>query len=324
MTIELDTTSDGKFVPVLLSGANNRVRRARDVTSQKEDEPPPSTLFSAVFSRAGMRRTKPTIVISGRWLLARCCLGLLLASGSAQAMCPVGPGSSVNVTYIDTMTTRTFEVFDGGPLDLNPNSREIFANFEFGATVPPPQPWVANGTVKAISNADGFAETLLTNVLIENVGGPVSDVQIIAEHCFDNQITIPMSFDAPVDGALLNTANGIINARAELLYFARVNGVDLSGSFTETHVGQGPFPFAHLLGPTSVEMLPPRASQAHWLRFYLDGTGDAIRLDNSALIQPAIPGLSVLSMPSILTMSALLLVAGFGALLVHARMRPAR
>ncbi len=271
-----------------------------------------------------MRRTEPATVISARWLLAPCCLGLLLASGSAQAVCPVGPGSSVSVTYHDTMITETLEVFDGGALDLNPNSREILVNFEFGAVLPPPQPWIANGTVKAASDADGFAETLLTSVLIENVGGPVDDVQIIAEHCFDNQITIPMSFDAPVDGALLNTANGIINARAELHYVALVNGVGLSGAFTESPAGQGPFPFAHLLGPTSVEMLPPRASQAHELRFYLDGTGDAIRLDNSALIQPATPGLSVLSMPSILAMSVLLMVAGFATLAFHARTRSAR
>ena len=58
--------------------------------------------------------------------------------------------------------------------------QEITANFEFGAAITPPQPWNANGTVEAVSNESGFAQTLLTNLMIENVGGPVDDVEIVA------------------------------------------------------------------------------------------------------------------------------------------------
>ena len=241
-----------------------------------------------------------------------CCLWLLLGMESAHAACPAGPGSSVSVTYHDTFTTDTYEVFDGDPQDLDPLPRAVIAHFEFGAAAPPPQDWVATGTVKAVSYPDGYANTLLTDVLIENVGGPVDDVQIIARHCFDNQITVPMSFKAPVDGAILNTLDGIIDARAELEYAARVNDVGLSGAFTATGLGLGPFPFNHLLGPTEIQMLPPRASQSHWLRFYLDGTGDAIRLDNSALIEPDTAGVPVGSVSSILSVAGLLLASGLG------------
>ena len=265
-----------------------------------------------------------TTVLAGRALPALCCFGLLLGMGSAQAVCPAGPGSSVSVTYHDTFTTHTYEVFDGGPQDLEPLPRAVTANFEFGATVTPPQDWIATGTVKAISYPDGYAQTLLTHVLIENVGAPVDDVQIIARHCFDNQITVPMTFKAPVDGAILNTLDGIIDARAELEYAATVNDVGLSGAFTATGLGLGPFPFNHLLGPTAVQMLPPRASQSHWLRFYLDGTGDAIRLDNSALIEPDTAGLPAGSVPSILSVAGLLLAVGLGVRAYGARTRIAR
>lgn len=245
------------------------------------------------------------------------------APESSQAACPAGPGSSVSVTYFDTMTSHTVEFFDGGPGDLNPNAREITANFEFGAAITPPQPWNANGTVEAVSNESGFAQTLLTNLLIENVGGPVDDVEIVAQHCFDNQITIPMPFEAPVDGAILNTATGIVESLAELHYSALVNDVSLSGAFVASGVGQGPFPFVHLLGPTSVQLLPPRASQTHTLRFYLDGPGDAIRLDNSALIRPASANLSTGSTPSILVVSALLMALGFAVVAFRAQKRSA-
>lgn len=254
-----------------------------------------------------------------RGLLAPCWFGLLLASGSVQALCPTESGSSVRVTYNDSLTSHTFKVLDGDPLDLDPLPRGIIFNFEIGTVVLPPQPWVANGTVRAISYPDGYAQTLLTDVLIENVGGPVDDVELIAEHCFDNQITVPMVFKAPVDGAILNTADGIIQARAELEYMALVNDVGLSGAFTASGVGLGPFPFVHLLGPTAVQMLPPRASQVHRLRFYLDGSGDAIVLENSALIQPVAAEVRSVASFWILAVVALLMAGGFGILVLRVR-----
>ena len=249
--------------------------------------------------------------MSLRWLLVPWCLCVVLGAVSARAACPAGPGSSVSVSYSDMGTTVTFEVLDGAALDFDPDPREITANFEFGASVPPPQPWTATGTITAVSNADGFAETLLTNLLIENTGGPVDAVELVAQHCYDNQITIPLSFKAPVDGALLNTFDGQIREVELASYSAHVSGQALSGGFSEHAVAvQGPVPFLHLLGPTSVQMLPPRASQTHTLFFYLDSPGDAIRLPNSALIQPSAAGLPAVSASSILVAGGLLAAAG--------------
>lgn len=267
-------------------------------------------------------------MIFGRWLLGSCCLWLLLDAGSAHAVCPPGPGSSVTVSYHEVGGgAGTVQVLDGQtPEDSDNTLRGIRAAFEFGVAQNPPSPWRATGVVKAFSNSNGHAETRLTDLLIENVGGiPVSDVTLKVEHCFDNQITIPMPFRALVDGALLNTFDGIIREVHFLDYTAQVNAEFLSGGFSEAVLGvPGPVPFIHQLGPTSVEMVPPRASQTHTFFFYLDSLGDAIALEDSALILPASAGLPALSTPWLVVASALLALAGFGTLAFRARVRSAR
>ena len=268
-----------------------------------------------------MLRAESAIVISRCWLLAPGCLWLVLATSSAHAACPPGPGSSVSVSYHDTGQTDKVEVFDGQvPQDTDGRTRGITAAFEFGAALAPPSPWTATGVIRAFSDTSGFAETLLTDLLIENVGGPTSQITLEVEHCFDNQITIPIPFRASVDGMLLNTFAGHIREAHIFDYTARVHGEPLSGSFSETAIDQlGPVPFNHLLGPNSIVMLPPRTSQTHTFLFYLDSVGDAIVLENSALIEPASAGLPALSDRWFVAAVALLVAAGFGALAFRAR-----
>ena len=109
-----------------------------------------------------MLRAESAIVISRCWLLAPGCLWLVLATSSAHAACPPGPGSSVSVSYHDTGQTDKVEVFDGQvPQDTDGRTRGITATVEFGGAPAPPSPWTATGVIRAFSDTSGFAETLL-------------------------------------------------------------------------------------------------------------------------------------------------------------------
>ena len=262
----------------------------------------------------------------GRCLWSLWVVWLFLAADSAHGACPPGPGSSVSVSYQDTGQTDKVEVFDGQvPQDTDARTRGITAAFEFGPAPSPPSPWVATGIIKAFSHPGGFAETLLTDLLIENVGGPTEVITLEVEHCFDNQITIPMPFRALVDGELLNTLDGNIREVHLFDYTARVNGEALSGGFSEVAMNvPGPIQFSHVLGPNSIQMLPPRASQTHTLVFYLDSPGDAILLENSALIEPASAGLPAVSDTWLIGTAALLLASALAVLAFRPRTRCGR
>ena len=210
------------------------------------------------------------------------------------------------VSYSDGVSL--FWVIDQSPADSNPQLREIKTTF---ALAPAGANWEAAGTIEATSLPTGEATLLLTDLLIENIAGPVMAV-LEVEHRFDNETTTPVSYEAHLDGNFLHTEVGDNFIReARLDYEAMVNTEHI-GTFSDSAVQvAGPVPFADLLGPHEL-LLPPARSQRHTLNFYLDSIGDAIALENSAEIRVAARSVPALSSGAATALGVFLLAAGLG------------
>lgn len=228
----------------------------------------------------------------------------LLTSVLCLATLPVWAESKVS--YSDGVSL--FQVIDQSPADSNPQLREIKTTF---VLAPVGAAWQAAGTIEATSLPTGEATLLLTDLLIENIAGPVMG-SIEVEHLFDNETTTPVSYEAHLDGNFLHVEVGDNHIReARLDYVAQVNTESIGAFQGAAVMVAGPVPFATLLGPHEL-LLPPARSQRHTLDFYLDSVGDAIALENSAEIRLAASSVPALSRGAATALGVLLLATGLG------------
>jgi hypothetical protein len=190
------------------------------------------------------------------------------------------------VAYAGTSVTYHAEgglettVFDGDDEDLDDDPFEIEVDFTvtFGF-------WTATGTIIALGGGEVPAETIVTDFLVENIGGTVINEALIVEHAVDSTLTAQPYF-AELDGEYDKTLAALPISIADLLYLPFVNDQVIGAGIDPPQVVNlfPPVPFLGAAGP--LYPADPVSSQTVMLHFYLDELGDAIRLHDSATITP--------------------------------------
>jgi hypothetical protein len=211
---------------------------------------------------------------SRRLLATSCALALLAAAAPAWA------GTAVNYWREGGLMTT---VVDDGPGDLDLDPLEIRVDFALSN----PGFWSATGTIIAIGGGLVPVETIVTDLLIQNVGGPVINEAFFVEHEFTTSLTAT-PFTAELDGEYDKLQPALNIGIADLLYIPRVNDEDIGAIDPPAAANQPPtVAFAGASGP----LYPSETPLTHTLelRFYLDELGDAIRLPNSASISQVVP-----------------------------------
>ncbi len=113
-------------------------------------------------------------------------------------------------------------VVDDGSGDLDLDPLEIRVDF----TLINPGFWSATGTIIAIGGGLLPVETIVTDLLIQNVGGPVINEAFFVEHEFTASL-IATPFTAELDGEYHKLQPALNIGIADLLDIPRVNDEDI-------------------------------------------------------------------------------------------------
>jgi|GEM_PF-3291118 len=197
--------------------------------------------------------------------------GLTLAGFSIEISVDAGPA----ITYLDN-----------GAEDLNLALLDIEIPFTVGDVG---NNWSATGTVLA-TGGGGFppVSTIVTDTLIENIGGQFLDGAIHIKHNY--AASGLFAHTATLDGQFENVLGNQIGF-ADLTFIAAVSpdyGQNL-GQLHEGPVNNSPSPQPFVGGNLGPLVLPTTIAHLITLQFYLGDPGDAIRLFNSAEIHTVVP-----------------------------------
>ncbi len=173
---------------------------------------------------------------------------------------------------------------DNGPDDLNLAKFDIEIPFTVGDVG---KNWSATGTVLATGGGGTPpVSTIVTDTLIENIGGAFLQGQIRVVHNYAASGLFAHS--ASLDGQFENVLGNAIGY-AELRYFAEVSPGKSLGMLLEGPVINMPSPQPFVGGNLGPLLLPTTIEHEITLQFYLGDPGDAIRLFNSAEIHTVVP-----------------------------------
>ena len=183
---------------------------------------------------------------------------------------------------------------DGGPVttyldndglfDLNPVEFDIEIPFTVGDVG---NNWSATGTVLATGGGGTPpVSTIVTDTLIENIGGQFLDGQIRVVHNYAASGLFAHS--ATLDGQFENVLGNAIGY-AQLSYSAAVSPGQSLGLLLEGPIINMPSPQPFVGGNLGPLLLPTTTKHEITLQFYLGDPGDAIRLFNSAEMHTSVP-----------------------------------
>lgn len=208
--------------------------------------------------------------------------GVLLALLCAP---PAVAGTAVSFWREGGLATT---VFDGDALDLDPDPFEL--EVFFSLTNPGPGAWTATGTILATGGELVPAETIVTNVLIQNTGdGPVNNDAFFVEHLFESFLTA-QPYTAELDGEYDKLVPNLDIGVADILYVPYIGNEVIGVIDPAQAVAVPPVqPFGGSSGPYFP--VGPPINQKLEIRFYLDELGDAIRMfDSASITQVPEPG----------------------------------
>jgi len=205
-------------------------------------------------------------------------------TGLRLAACSVGlavfllaaPAGANEITITCDGAGGTIADGDAADLDGDANQIEVLFSCSQAQGL-----WTAEGRVLATVDAEGYADLIVTDTLIEKITGDFINGNIDVLHEFDSFITTPV-IEAEVDGAYDHLSPAGVIGWADVLFSFYGYGDFLGAVDPPAAIGipvPPDVPFAGAVGPTYVGGFPP--SERVVIDFYLDLPGDAIRLDDS-------------------------------------------